>query len=76
MNDEIEQAFRQGYIEGHKQGKEEALEPKGIKVLAEHYGFTSQANMLVEESAEFNHLEMRINYCPLCGRELRGDNDA
>lgn len=23
-----------------------------------------------------NHLEMRINYCPLCGRELRGDNDA
>lgn len=52
-SDEVEQAFRQGYIEGHKQGKEEALEPKGIKLLAEHYGFTSQANMLVEESAEF-----------------------
>lgn len=42
INDELEQAFRQGF----KFQKE-------LKAIADHYGFTSQANMLCEESAEF-----------------------
>lgn len=45
MSDEIEQAFREGLTT--------ALLPPSIKKLADYYGFTSQADMLVEESAEF-----------------------
>lgn len=46
VNDEIEQAFRQGYKIAEKKQNE-------LKAIADHYGFTSQANMLCEESAEF-----------------------
>lgn len=46
INDEIEQAFRQGYNSAAKFQKE-------LKTIANHYGFTSQANMLCEEAAEF-----------------------
>ena len=46
VNDEIEQAFRQGYKIAEKKQNE-------LKAIADHYGFTSQANMLCEEAAEF-----------------------
>lgn len=45
MNDEVEQAFRQGLMQ--------ALQPASLKAIADHYGFTSQADMLTEEAAEF-----------------------
>lgn len=45
MNDKIEQAFRQGLTQ--------ALQPASLKAIADHYGFTSQADMLTEEAAEF-----------------------
>ena len=40
MNDEVEQAFRQGLMQ--------ALQPASLKAIADHYGFTSQADMLTE----------------------------
>ena len=46
INDELEQAFRQGFNSAAKFQKE-------LKAIADHYGFTSQANMLCEESAEY-----------------------
>lgn len=51
MNDEVEQAFRQGYIEG----RTDSLKCDDLRIehIATHYGFTTQANMLCEESAEF-----------------------
>jgi|GEM_PF-1802974 len=45
MNDEVEQAFRQGLMQ--------ALQPTSLKAIADYYGFTSQADMLTEEAAEF-----------------------
>lgn len=47
VNDEIEQAFRAG-LTAHK-----SCDDLRIKQIATHYGFTSQADMLCEESAEF-----------------------
>jgi hypothetical protein len=44
--DEIEQAFRQGMTAGKSTDKR-------LILIADHYGFTSQANMLCEEAAEF-----------------------
>lgn len=58
-SDENEQSFRQGYNEGYKKGfysarKSNSLKyPKELQTIADHYGFTSQADMLIEESAEF-----------------------
>ena len=51
MNDEVEQAFRQGYIEG----RTDSLKCDDLRIehIATHYGFTTQANMLCEEAAEF-----------------------
>lgn len=46
INYEIEQAFRQGYNSAEKLQKE-------LKAIADYYGFSSQADMLCEESAEF-----------------------
>ena len=43
VNDEIEQAFRHGMC----------CDDLRIEQIATHYGFTSQADMLCEESAEF-----------------------
>lgn len=47
VNDEIEQAFRAG-LTAHK-----SCDDLRIEQIATHYGFTSQANMLTEEAAEF-----------------------
>lgn len=47
VNDEIEQAFRAG-LTAHK-----SCDDLRIEQIATHYGFTSQADMLCEESAEF-----------------------
>lgn len=51
MNDEVEQAFRQGYITG----RTDSLKCDDLRIehIATYYGFTNQANMLCEESAEF-----------------------
>ena len=52
VNDELEQAFREGYEKGYKAAdKGEFI--NGLKAIANHYGFTSQADMLIEESAEY-----------------------
>lgn len=52
VNDEIEQAFREGYEKGYKAAdKGEFI--NGLKAIANHYGFTSQADMLCEEAGEF-----------------------
>ncbi len=45
-NDELEQAFRQGYTRSKETDQR-------LKDIAEYYGFTSQADMLTEEAAEF-----------------------
>lgn len=51
MNDEVEQAFRQGYIKG----RADSLKCDDLRIehIATYYGFTNQANMLCEEAAEF-----------------------
>lgn len=51
MNDEVEQAFRQGYIEGRTDSLK--CDDMRIEHIATYYGFTSQADMLTEEAAEF-----------------------
>lgn len=51
MNDEVEQAFRQGYITGR--GDSLKCDDLRIEHIATYYGFTTQANMLCEEAAEF-----------------------
>lgn len=52
INDELEQAFREGYVEGYK-AADKGQFIKGLRTIADHYGFASQADMLIEESAEF-----------------------
>lgn len=47
LSDEVEQAFRQGLK------ARPCCEDLRIEEIANHYGFTSQANMLAEESAEY-----------------------
>ena len=47
VNDEVEQAFRAG-LTAHK-----SCDDLRIEQIAAHYGFTSQADMLCEESAEY-----------------------
>ena len=44
--DELEQAFRQGMTQGKSTDKR-------LVLIAEHYGFTNQADMLCEEAAEY-----------------------
>lgn len=51
IKDEVEQAFREGYDKGIKDNLLEFSQD--LRTIAEYYGFTSQANMLCEESAEF-----------------------
>lgn len=48
---EIEQ-YEKGYYDGYNDADRTGT-IKDLKTIAEHYGFTSQANMLCEESAEF-----------------------
>lgn len=48
VNDEIEQAFRAGLT-----ARKSYCDDLRIEQIAAHYGFTSQADMLCEESAEF-----------------------
>lgn len=45
MNDELEQAFREGYAQGKS-------EDSRIIQIANHYGYTAQAQITVEECAE------------------------
>lgn len=52
VNDEVEQAYREGYEKGYKEADKGVI-IKNLRIIADHYGFTSQANMLCEESAEF-----------------------
>lgn len=46
MNDELEQAFRQGYIAGR------SAEDERLKKIAVHYGYTAQREQLIEECSE------------------------
>ena len=48
VNDEIEQAFRDGLT-----ARKSCCDDLRIEQIAAHYGFTSQADMLCEESAEY-----------------------
>ena len=48
VNDEVEQAFRAGLT-----ARKSCCDDLRIEQIAAHYGFTSQADMLCEESAEF-----------------------
>lgn len=48
VNDEIEQAFRAGLT-----ARKSCCDDLRIEQIATHYGFTSQADMLCEESAEY-----------------------
>ena len=45
-NDELEQAFRQGYMQGRKE-----CDPRIIRI-AEHYGYEAQREQFEEECAE------------------------
>ena len=45
-NDELEQAFRQGYLAGLRE------QDNRIKEIAYHYGYESQREQLIEECAE------------------------
>lgn len=45
-NDELEQAFRQGYMQGRKE-----CDPRIIRI-AEHYGYEAQREQLIEECSE------------------------
>lgn len=47
VNDELEQAFRAGLT------ARKSCDDLRIEQIAAHYGFTSQADMLCEESAEY-----------------------
>ena len=51
MNEAVEQAYRQGFDAGREQAVK--CDDLRIEQIADHYGFTSQADMLCEESAEF-----------------------
>lgn len=51
INDAVEQAYRQGFDAGREQAVK--CDDLRIEQIADHYGFTSQADMLCEESAEF-----------------------
>lgn len=51
VSDEVEQAFRSGYTAGRQQTSK--CDDIRIELIASHYGFTSQADMLSEESAEY-----------------------
>lgn len=51
INDAVEQAYRQGFDSGREQAVK--CDDLRIEQIADHYGFTSQADMLCEESAEF-----------------------
>ena len=48
VNDEVEQAFRAGLT-----ARKSCCDDLRIEQIAAHYGFTSQADMLCEEAAEF-----------------------
>ena len=48
VNDEVEQAFRAGLT-----ARKSYCDDLRIEQIAAHYGFTSQADMLCEESAEY-----------------------
>jgi NTP pyrophosphatase (non-canonical NTP hydrolase) len=45
MNDELEQAFREGYAKGKS-------EDSRIIKIANHYGYTAQSDIIIEECAE------------------------
>lgn len=64
INDAIEQAFHEGYEKGYK-AADKGQFIKGLKAIADHYGFTSQADMLIEESAEFTQAVNKLRRgCP------------
>lgn len=52
MNDEVEQAFREGYIKGYSNGIKQSIEDKRIKQIAEYYGYEPQREQFEEECAE------------------------
>ena len=51
INDAVEQAYRQGFDAGREQAVK--CDDLRIEQIATHYGFTSQADMLTEECAEY-----------------------
>lgn len=52
IDDVVEQAYRQGYQKGY-QDADKGIIIQNLRKIANHYGFTSQADMLCEEAAEF-----------------------
>lgn len=56
MSDEIEQAFRQGYIEGHKDNAYAMMN----RQIANHYGFEHQTLKAIEECLELALAAIRV----------------
>ncbi len=52
IDDVVEQAYRQGYQKGY-QDADKSITIQNLRKIANHYGFTSQADMLCEEAGEF-----------------------
>ena len=53
MNDELEQAFREGYIKGKS-------EDSRIIKIATHYGYTAQSDIIIEECAELTQAILKL----------------
>jgi NTP pyrophosphatase (non-canonical NTP hydrolase) len=53
MNDELEQAFREGYAKGK-------YEDSRIIQIANHYGYTAQSDIIIEENAELTQAILKL----------------
>lgn len=55
MNDELEQAFREGYTKGK-------TEDSRIYQISNHYGYAAQSDKIIEECAELTQAIMKLRW--------------
>lgn len=55
MNDEVEQAFREGYARGKS-------EDSRIYQISNHYGYAVQSDKIIEECAELTQAIMKLRW--------------
>lgn len=55
MNDELEQAFREGYVQGKS-------EDSRIYQISNHYGYAAQSDKIIEECAELTQAIMKLRW--------------
>lgn len=55
MNDELEQAFREGYTKGKS-------EDSRIYQISNHYGYAAQSDKIIEECAELTQAIMKLRW--------------